>query len=221
MKRKIELCMTLLLLIGMIIASRKLSQAVTSEKVETKGDIVVIDAGHGGDDPGKVGVNGILEKDVNLQIAKKVKEYLEINGIQVIMTRENDEAEETKRKDMEKRVSLINEIKPVITVSIHQNSYSDARVKGAQVFYFTTSEVSKQAATMMQEELRLVDSENTRQIKENNTFYMLKKTEVPTIIVECGFLSNQEEAEKLVSDEYQNQMADAIGRGILGWIAKE
>lgn len=220
-KRKIELCMTLLLLVGMIIASRKLSQLVTSDKVETKSDVVVIDAGHGGDDPGKVGVNGALEKDINLQIAKRVETYLEKNGIQVIMTREEDVAEESKRGDMEKRVSLINEVKPIITVSIHQNSYSDAGVKGAQVFYYTNSEMSKQAASMMQEQLRTVDSENTRQIKSNDTFYMLKKTEGPIIIVECGFLSNPNEAEKLVTEQYQQQMAEVIGKGILDWIARQ
>ena len=220
-KRKIELCMTLLLLVGMIIASRKLSQLVTSDKVETKSDVVVIDAGHGGDDPGKVGVNGALEKDINLQIAKRVETYLEKNGIQVIMTREEDVAEESKRGDMEKRVSLINEVKPIITVSIHQNSYSDAGVKGAQVFYYTNSEMSKQAASMMQEQLRTVDSENTRQIKSNDTFYMLKKTGGPIIIVECGFLSNPNEAEKLVTEQYQQQMAEVIGKGILDWIARQ
>lgn len=220
-KRKIELCMTLLLLIGMIIASRKLSQLVTSDKVETRRDVVVIDAGHGGDDPGKVGVNGALEKDINLQIAKKVEGYLEKNGIQVVMTREEDVAEESKRGDMKKRVSLINEVKPIISVSIHQNSYSNAKIKGAQVFYYTTSERSKQAASMMQEQLRTVDSENTRQIKSNDTFYMLKNTEGPIIIVECGFLSNPEEAEKLVAEEYQQQMAEAVGRGILDWIAQQ
>ena len=212
--------MTLLLLIGMIIASKKLSQLVTSDKVEARKDIVVIDAGHGGDDPGKVAVNGALEKDINLKIAKKVEQYLEKNGVQVVMTREEDVAEESKRGDMEKRVALINEVKPVITVSIHQNSYSDASVKGAQIFYYTNSEESKQAASMMQEELRTVDTENTRQIKSNDSFYMLKNTEGPVIIVECGFLSNPEEAEKLVTEEYQQQMAETIGKGILDWIAR-
>lgn len=221
LRRKIELCMTLLLLLGMIIVSRKLSQLVTSENVQAGKDIVVIDAGHGGHDPGKVGVNDALEKDINLQIAQKVKKHLEKNGIQVIMTREDDVMEDTKLEDMKKRVALINEIKPAITVSIHQNSYSDASVKGAQVFYYTGSEVSKGAAEIMQQELRKVDSGNTRQIKANDNFYMLKKTEVPTIIVECGFLSNSGEAEKLVSEEYQEQMAQAICSGVMTWISKK
>ena len=226
LRRKIELCMTLLLILGMIIVSRKLSQLVTSENVQAGKDIVVIDAGHGGHDPGKVGVNDALEKDINLQIAQKVKKHLEKNGIQVIMTREDDVMEDdvmedTKLEDMKKRVALINEIKPAITVSIHQNSYSDASVKGAQVFYYAGSEVSKGAASLMQEEMRKVDTENTRQIKSNSDFYMLKKTEVPTIIVECGFLSNPGEAEKLTSEEYQEEMAQAICNGIMVWLGQE
>jgi len=212
--------MTLLLLVGMIIVSKKLSQLVTSENVQAQKEVVVIDAGHGGHDPGKVGVNDALEKDINLQIAKKVKTHLEKNGIQVVMTREDDVMEDTKLEDMKKRVALINKTKPAITVSIHQNSYSDSGIKGAQVFYYTGSEISKEAASLMQEELRKIDNENTRQIKGNNNFYMLKKTEVPTIIVECGFLSNPEEAEKLVSDEYQEEMAQAICSGILTWLSQ-
>ena len=218
LKRKIELCMVLLLLVGMIVASKKLSQLVTSEEVKAEKNVVVIDAGHGGDDPGKVGVNDAREKDINLQIAEKVKALLEENGLQVVMTRENDVTEDSKLADMKKRVNLINETKPAITVSIHQNSYSDSSIKGAQVFYYTNSEVSKEAATLMQEELKKIDSGNTRQIKDNNTFYMLKKTEVPTIIVECGFLSNPEEAEKLVSEEYQEELAKAICAGIITWL---
>ena len=224
MKRKIELFMTLLLLLGMIVVSRKLSQLVTSEKVDTEekeNQIVVIDAGHGADDPGKVGVNDALEKDINLQIALKVKACLEEKGIQVVMTREDDVAEESKLGDMKKRVELINEGKPAITVSIHQNSYSDASIKGAQVFYYTDSEVSKEAASIMQEELRTIDETNKREIKANNTFYMLKKTEAPTIIVECGFLSNPEEAEKLVTESYQDEMAGTICAGIIKWLEQQ
>ena len=221
LRRKIELCMTLLLLLGMIIVSRKLSQLVTSENVQARKDIIVIDAGHGGHDPGKVGVNNALEKDINLQIAQKVKIHLEKNGLQVIMTREDDVMEDTKLEDMKKRVALINEIRPAITVSIHQNSYSDSGIKGAQVFYYTNSDISKNAAEIMQQELKKVNAENTRQIKANSDFYMLKKTEVPTIIVECGFLSNPGEAEKLVSEEYQVQMAQAICSGIMTWLARD
>lgn len=225
-KRKIELCMTLVLLICMIVISRKLGKMMSvneetvQEETVPKETIVVVDAGHGGKDPGKIGVNDVLEKDLNLAIAKRVQVGLEKEGIQVVMTRKEDVSEESKLSDMKKRVELINEIHPAITVSIHQNSYSDPSVRGAQVFYFTHSKASEEAASVMQEMLRAYDSENTRQIKANDIFYMLKKTEVPTIIVECGFLSNPTEAEKLTSEDYQQQMADAICKGIIKWLDK-
>ena len=225
-KRKIELCMTLVLIICMIVISRKLGKMMSvnektvQEETAPKETIVVVDAGHGGKDPGKIGVNDVLEKDLNLAIAKRVQVGLEKEGIQVVMTRKEDVSEESKLGDMKKRVELINEIHPAITVSIHQNSYSDPSVRGAQVFYFTHSKASEEAASVMQEMLRTYDSENTRQIKANAIFYMLKKTEVPTIIVECGFLSNPTEAEKLTSEEYQQQMADAICKGIIKWLDK-
>lgn len=213
--------MTLLLLVGMIVVSKKLSQLVVSEEVQTQKQVVVIDAGHGGYDPGKIGVNKALEKDINLQISEKIKRYLEESGIEVVMTREKDIMEETKLTDMQKRVSLINKTKPVIAVSIHQNSYSDSSVTGAQVFYYKGSEVGKEAATLMQEELKKLNSENVREIKENNNFYMLKKTKVPTIIVECGFLSNAQEAERLVSEEYQEVLAETISGGIIKWLEQK
>ena len=217
MKRKIELCMALLLLMGMIVASKRLSELVTSNQIREAENVVVIDAGHGGKDPGKVGVNDILEKEVNLQIANRVKLHLEKKGWKVVMTREDDVMEESKMTDMKKRVALINKTKPAIVVSIHQNSYSDPSVKGAQVFYYTHSEMSKNAATIMQQELKKMDDGNTREIKANGTFYMLKKTEVPTIIVECGFLSNPEEAKRLTTENYQEELAKAICEGTIKW----
>lgn len=207
--------MTLLLLVGMIVVSKKLSQLVTSDKVQVQKQVIVIDAGHGGYDPGKIGVNKALEKDINLQIAQRVKTCLEENKIAVVMTREEDVMADTKRADMQKRVNLINKTRPAIAVSIHQNSYSDSSVTGAQVFYYKGSEEGKAAAILMQEELKKMNSENVRQIKDNNNFFMLKKTKVPTIIVECGFLSNAQEAQKLVSEEYQMELAEAISNGIL------
>lgn len=181
---------------------------------------------HGAEDPGKVGVNNVLEKDLNLQVAKKVQEKLENKGIQVVMTRDDDiglydETESNKKlADMRKRVSLINEVKPDIVVSIHQNSYSDSSVKGAQVFYYKHSKEGEEAARLMQEELKSLDEDNKRQIKANDTYYMLKKTAVPTIIVECGFLSNPKEADLLTTDEYQEKIAEAICSGIIKWLAK-
>lgn len=210
--------MTLILLMGIVILSRKLSQVVTSEIERVDKQIIVIDPGHGGNDPGKVGVNGALEKDINLQIGKKVKQKLEEQGFSVVMTREDDEITEGKLADMKRRVALIEEINPIFVVSIHQNSYTDASVRGAQVFYYTESEEGKEAAEIIQQELWEMNPNDTRNVKANSDFYLLKKTSVPTIIVECGFLSNPEEAESLLLNEYQEEMSMAICTGIIKYL---
>lgn len=181
---------------------------------------IVIDAGHGGFDPGKVGTTGTLEKDINLSIALKLQKLLTDSGYEVLMTREDDSAlchenaMGKKLSDLKSRVSMINENKPALTVSIHQNSYS-AGTKGAQVFYYKDSEESHAFATVLQNTLKeeLADG-NHRVEKGNDSYYMLKKTEGIFAIVECGFLSNPEEEALLKTDEYQQKMAEAVAEGI-------
>lgn len=184
---------------------------------------VIIDPGHGGSDPGKVGINQALEKDINLQIGWKVYDSLTTLGYGVLMTREDDNGmdesgEMSKVEDLEARVTLINDTTPELVVSIHQNSYSSESVSGAQVFYYTNSSEGEVAAQLLQEALLEVDSDNTRQIKDNDTYYLLKRTQVPTVIVECGFLSNASEADKLIEDSYQQEIAEAIVRGIVAYL---
>ena len=186
---------------------------------------IVIDAGHGGDDPGKEGINGALEKDIKLQIAQKVQKYLEYEGIQVVMTRTDGAglydsgAENKKVQDMKRRIIMIEEAAPVMTVSIHQNSYPEEYVKGAQVFYYKDSAESQEAAEIMQESLReRLDTENKREAKANGSYYLLKKTSSPVIIVECGFLSNSGEAAKLSEDDYQERVAWAVFMGIMRYL---
>lgn len=220
MRKKIELILVMLTLAGLVMVSKKLEKYVNSDKVEKKEYTVVLDAGHGSSDSGKVGINGVLEKDINLSISKKTKKYLEKNGICVIMTRDKDESlaegENGNRKvqDMKARVKRINDTKPDLAVSIHQNSYHEESIHGAQVFYYEHSESGEKDARILQEALLAVDPDNTRQVKANTTYYLLKRTEVPILIVECGFLSNQEEAEKLASEDYQKELAKAIANGI-------
>lgn len=188
-------------------------------KAETIGTKIVIDSGHGGMDPGKVGINGVLEKDINLKIAVKLKEILENKGIEVVMTRENDEGlADSKTEDMRERINIINQNAPVLCVSIHQNSYGDEAIHGAQVFYYTHSEQGEQIAEIIQQALLVQDPDNTRQKKANDTYYILMKSEVPTVIVECGFLSNRAEADLLNTDEYQQKIAEAVAKGILEYL---
>ena len=208
MRKKIELLVLLLALAGIYTVSRNLEKYVQSDQVkseqERKMDLVVIDSGHGGSDPGKVGINEVLEN----------------KGYQVVMTREKDQmlAGETsgnsKIQDMKARVDLINEKAPGLAVSIHQNSYHEEEIHGAQVFYYSHSAEGHTAAKLMQQALLGADSENTRQEKANDTYYLLRRTQVPTIIVECGFLSNQQEAELLAGKDYQKKIAKAIATGI-------
>lgn len=220
MRKKIELILVMLTLAGLVMVSKKLEKYVNSDKVEKKEYTVVLDAGHGSSDSGKVGINGVLEKDINLSISKETKKHLEKKGIRVVMTRDKDESlaegENGNRKvqDMKARVKRINDTKPNLAVSIHQNSYHEESIHGAQVFYYEHSESGEKDARILQEALLAVDPDNTRQVKANTTYYLLKRTEVPILIVECGFLSNQEEAEKLASEDYQKEIAKAIANGI-------
>ncbi len=185
---------------------------------------VVVDAGHGGSDPGKVGINQALEKDVNLQIAEKLKAFLEAEDIRVVMTRETDgglydeNVSNKKVQDMKRRIAIIEEADPVLVVSIHQNSYQQESVKGAQVFYYAASERSRMLASMIQKEFQVLQPDNRRLEKGNDSYYLLKKTAKPIVIAECGFLSNAEEAEKLVTQEYQERVAWRIHMGIMKYI---
>ena len=204
--------------------SWKLSELTTNVvkdvaiKATREDPVIVIDPGHGGEDPGKVGINDVLEKDLNLEIAMKVRDLLEEVGITVVMTREDDKVPNRKKQDLGNRVELINNTQPTLALCIHQNSYTTPDIFGAQVFYHTKTEEAVDVATLVQESLRVLDANNKREIKENDSYYMLKYCEVPTIIVECGFLTNPTEAQKLTTKEYQEELAFAICEGIIKWL---
>lgn len=182
----------------------------------------IFDPAHGGDDPGKIGINKVKEKEINLKIAKELEKLLKKEGIKVVMTRTDDgglyhsSSNNKKVEDMRKRCEIITKADPVFTVSIHQNSYPDESVKGAQVFYYGQSQEGKKLAEALQQTLvEQLDPQNHRKAKANESYYLLKKTPSPTVIVECGFLSNYEEAELLNTEEYQKKVAEAVKTGIL------
>lgn len=181
--------------------------------------------GHGGNDPGKVGVDGSLEKDVNLEIARKLKAYLEASDVEVVMTREADKGlygekdSHKKMSDMKNRCNLINEARPELVVSIHQNSYHEEGVSGGQVFYYKDSEKGKQLAEIIQRRFDFVLGEkNKRLAKPNGNYYLLLHVRQPIVIVECGFLSNWKEATALNTEEYQNRMAWTIHMGVMEYL---
>lgn len=184
--------------------------------------IILIDAGHGGWDPGKVAGNNIFEKDINLSIAKKLQEYLEQSGAFVFMTRVEDKAlSDKKMQDMRNRKEISNSTSADMMISIHQNSFSQKNIKGAQVFYYKESDSGKKLAELIQNEIKEnVDANNNRVAKTNSDYYVLRKIKIPSVIVECGFLSNTNELEKLTSSDYQNKIAWAIYLGILDYYSQ-
>ncbi len=227
MNKKIELGMAIILLFSAVILSRReaVIMAGSSGALTVNENCIVIDAGHGGDDPGKIGINGTLEKDINLKIAHKLKILLESQGYEVIMTRETGDGlyqpgtKNMKVEDMHNRCEIITEAMPVFTVSIHQNSYPEEYVKGAQVFYYGQSKDGEALAKKIQGSLiAYLDPENHRTEKANESYYLLKKTPTPTVIVECGFLSNSEEAELLNTVDYQDKVAWAVMMGVMQYL---
>ncbi|NLK76971.1 MAG: N-acetylmuramoyl-L-alanine amidase [Clostridiales bacterium] len=229
MKKKMELIMAVIVLVGAYFLAKEGGAYIVESKKAEEGKIcIVVDAGHGGMDPGKIGINKEKEKDINLKIAKKLKKLLEKDGIEVVMTRTDEnglysESSNNKKvEDMRKRCEIIEEAKPVFTVSIHQNSYSEEYVKGAQVFYYGESAEGKQLAETLQSVLiEQLDPSNHRQAKANESYYLLKKTSSPTVIVECGFLSNSQEAALLATKEYQEKVAEAVHSGIVQYLHPE
>ena len=186
---------------------------------------VVVDAGHGGKDPGKVGVNGALEETINLDIARRLAVLLRQADVKAVMTREDEnglydeEASNKKVQDMKRRIALMEEADPDLGVSIHQNSYEQESVRGAQTFFYTGSESGQRLAETIQARLvNGLDPDNHRTAKANSSYYLLKKTSKPIAIVECGFLSNPEEADLLADPVYQEWVAWQIHMGILQYL---
>lgn len=190
-----------------------------------KRPVICVDVGHGGNDPGKIAVDGTPEKDINLSIARKLRTYLEAADAQVILTREDDRGlykeTDTQKKaaDMRNRCAKINEMKPDLMVSIHQNSYHQEAVSGGQVFYFSNSEEGKRLAEILQRRFDYVlGDKNTRLAKANGSYYLLRNVKCVSAIVECGFLSNWEETKRLKAEEYQDRLAWTIHVGIMEYL---
>lgn len=213
---------------GMLLAIYLLSRegAVMAAKEQVRDPaVIVIDSGHGGIDPGVVGIDGLEEKGINLKIAGYLGGYLEKEGFRVVFTREDDrglyeeDSPNKKNQDLKNRCALIRETAPVLTISIHQNSYQDQSVCGPQVFYYTGSEKGKELAECIQETLNEeLEIQRPRKAKSNGSYYLLKKSEGIVNIVETGFLTNPREAELLQTEEYQKKCARAISSGILKFL---
>ena len=228
MKKKFEILMVACLFISAFLLARASAALTSSRHAASSKTCIVLDAGHGGSDPGKVGCNDALEKDINLSIVLKLKTLFENKGYKVVLTRSDDTvpADENSRsvkvEDLRNRVKLITDTNPVMTISIHQNSYHEESVSGGQVFYYRDSAKGKALAEILQKRFSYVLGEQNRRLpKANANYYLLLHVKCPIVIVECGFLSNRREAALLNSGEYQDKLAYTIHMGIMEYLNKK
>lgn len=190
---------------------------------------VLIDPGHGGEDGGAVSSDGAVEKEINLAISTYLREYYELSGFEVLMTRDDDTPmgdlslgtiKERKSSDMKARLDLFNSEDVDLVVSIHQNKFEQSKYSGAQIFYSPNDEKSEQLAEYLRKSIvGFLQPENERELKKAGTnIYLLNNCNNPSVLVECGFLSNVEETALLVTPEYQKQMAFSIYCGTLEYL---
>lgn len=214
----------ILMVMGILLASVLLSIGIVSvvsvKEIPKSVYTIVIDAGHGGRDDGCSGFGGSKESDINLKVAKNLKTFLEEMGVKVVMTRSDKnalydaDATNFKESDMKNRMKVIDSANPQMVISIHQNSFTDSSVKGAQAFYQEDEEKSKVFAESVQSQL-LTQLPNAKKECNAGDYYLLKESRYPAIIVECGYLTNSEEEKLLISDEYQNKVAYSIMCGVV------
>ena len=187
-------------------------------------DCIIIDAGHGVPDGGAIGINGTIESDINLKIAKKVQKLLEKKGYTVIMTREDENSiyrngqniASKKKDDMYRRLEIINSSDADMFISIHMNTFSSHKYRGAQVIYSGNFKNSEELAGFIQKELHKIEENASKRehLKAPDGIFLLKKADIPAVLVECGFLSNFDDEKLLSTDSYQQNLAKAIVRGI-------
>ena len=185
---------------------------------------IIVDAGHGAPDGGAVGASGIIEKDINLSIATKLREVLEGKEYIVVMTRMGDNGiydeesqtiRQKKRSDMKSRLAIMNNSGADLFVSIHMNSFENKKANGLNIFYSSNHKEVKELAEKIQIRISDITGANTHAVKTaDESLFLMKNPPIPSILAECGFLSNPEEEKKLADEEYQSKLAWAIAEAI-------
>lgn len=217
-----------LMSLGYISLNKSKLVAVTYLPISNK--IIVIDPGHGGVDPGAVSKNGIKEDEINLKIALNLKRLIEQSGGVVIMTRETDKGlytsksntlRQMKTEDLHNRKQLIEDSGSQVFISIHLNSFIRPSYYGAQTFYKKGSKDSEHFALIIQKELKnILDKENNRQPQYRDDVFLLNEVTIPSVLVECGFLSNSKEEQLLIDETYQEKIAWSIYIGVMNYFSE-
>lgn len=210
-----------------LLGSNRNNEIIQTVSLPVTGKVVILDAGHGGEDEGAQSQNGTTEADTNLKIALKVQHLLEQAGCTVILTRSDENAiydesaktlKEKKVSDIKNRVKIGNESSADIFVSIHLNKIPQRQYYGWQTFYKDGNEQGKKLATCIQNNLNeSIQKENNRVPLKIDNVYIIKNVQIPTAIVECGFLSNEQEEKELLTDAYQTRLAWGIYTGIINY----
>ena len=211
-----------------VLGSRSIT-AISQNLPLERSNCIIIDAGHGGVDGGATSCTGILESELNLQIALRLEDLMHLLGLQTYMIRRTDcsvytEGETIAAKkvsDLKKRVQIVNDTDNAVLISIHQNYFSDSRYSGAQVFYADTNSSKELAAALQTGFARHLDSNNNRQIKKANGIYLMQKIRCPGILIECGFLSNLQEETKLRNPEFQKKLCCIVGITVSNFLDRE
>ena len=210
--------LAVILFVGVAAGGSKAVTSIAENQPVPRQYTFVIDAGHGGIDGGATSCTGVLESTLNLEIALRLNDLMQLLGHSTVMIRTTDTSIHTtdgsiahiKMSDLKERVRIVNEQEGAILISIHQNTFSDSRYGGAQVFY-PDSEGSKGLAAEMQKALvSYLNPGSNRQAKRGEGIYLLEHIERPGLLIECGFLSNPEEEAKLRNDVYQKQLSCVI-----------
>lgn len=205
------------------------SKSIKPVNTEEKPKKVIIDAGHGGKDGGAVGIDGTLEKELNLQVSILLKDIFETFGYEVIMTRTDDRmlgdgaTGHKKLADLKARLDVANKNPDAVFISIHMNKFPDDDCKGMQVYYSRNNTKSAQIAEIVcQTNRSYLQKDNHREIKPaTSAIYILDRIQIPAVLIECGFLSNQRDLNNLTNKEYQKQLAAVIFASILNYFAGE
>lgn len=230
--KKLWTAVSFALILGVSVLSYQFSESRIAIQTSTENipsvferPVVVIDPGHGGMDGGCISIDGVSEKGINLSISQSLSDILTVMGYDPVCTREsdisiNDEGikglSKQKKSDMNNRLALFNKYDNSIAVSIHQNQFTDSKYSGAQMFYSEKSQDSEQLAAIMKDQfVSLLQPDNMRETKPvGDELFLLNNSKNPTVMVECGFLSNQEESLKLQDENYQKQIAFTIFTGV-------
>lgn len=224
----LALCVTLMLAAGCAQGGTPVPtaspQASAGPTGPLEGITIALDPGHGGDDGGCVGASGTTEAELNLQVAFALRDALQQQGAQVVLTRndetvvyQTDSGKTRKQQDMAGRMDVIEQARAQLVVSIHMNRYSDAGVRGAQVFYFEEGSAGQRLARQLQQSLNSLEEQVKKRNAASGNYFILKTPQCPSVLVECGFLSNPQEESLLQDAAYQGRLARVLCEGIVAY----